>query len=110
MEHEDIFPRNFIKALTPPTNYSGADRIFSETGDLFNSTVNIVDDYVNILPGKHKKDLKLDQLPTSLNKAIRIFLLAKALRYLRGQKNEHCTMMINVSRFNDVQAKVHGLI
>jgi hypothetical protein len=110
MEHEDIFPRNFIKALTPPTNYSGADRIFSATGDLFNSTVNIVDDYVNILPGKHKKDLKLDQLPTSLNKAIRIFLLAKALRYLRGQKNEHCTMMINVSRFNDVQAKVHGLV
>jgi hypothetical protein len=110
MEHEDIFPRNFIKALVPPTNYSGAKRIFSATGDLYESTVNTVGDYADILPVKHKKDHHLEILPPSLYTAIRVFLLAKALRYLRGQKNEHCSMMINVSRFNDVQAKVEGLV
>ena len=34
MEEEDLFPRHFIKALDPPSNYSGAYRIFDPKGDL----------------------------------------------------------------------------
>ncbi len=112
MEEEDLFPRNFIKALEPPTNYSGAERIFIETGDLFQRTVRPVDDYVNILPLGHKKEdaRDLQILPESLLKAVRVFLLARAIRVIRGDGHKHCSMMINVSRFNDVQEKVEGLV
>jgi len=110
MKEEDLFPRNFITALDPPNNYSGAERVFSETGDLRKSMVKYVDDYVDILPLKHRKNDPLMELPPSLYRAVRVFLLAKALRYIRGQGNKHCSMMINVSRFNDMQAKVEGLV
>lgn len=110
MEQEDIFPRNFIKALEAPTNYSGANRIFSEDGDLLESTVRVVDDYADILPMKHRKDDDLVELPPSLYTAIRVFLLARAIRYIRGHKYKHCSMMINVSRFNNMQARVEGLV
>ncbi|WP_240344925.1 Z1 domain-containing protein [Novosphingobium sp. THN1] len=38
-----------------------------------------------------------------------MFVLARAIRVLRGDGAKHCSMMINVSRFNDIQDYVHGL-
>lgn len=112
MEREDLFPRHFIKALDPPTNYVGATRVFSEDGDLRADMVNVVasDDYEDILPLKHPRTLELKELPSTLLEAIRVFVLARAIRILRGDGHKHCSMMINVSRFNDVQEKVHGLV
>lgn len=110
MEHEDLFPRNFIKALDPPTNYCGASKYFSETGEFSERCVHKIEDYQDILPLKHSKSLKLETLPDSLRYAIRAFVLARAIRVLRGDGNKHCTMMVNVSRFNDVQAEVSGKI
>jgi len=110
LEEEDLFPKHFIKALSPPTNYCGASRIFNPKGDLHKSTVRIVDDYVNILRLKHKKDDPLDILPPSLKEAIRVFVLARTIRHLRGDGKKHCTMMINVSRFNDMQSRVEDLV
>ena len=110
MKEADLFPRNFIKALSPPKNYSGATRIFAGDGDLGARTLSIVEDYVDILPLKHKKSDDLPILPPSLYYAVRCFVLARAVRFLRNNGNKHCTMMINVSRFNDMQEKVHGLV
>lgn len=110
MKEEDLFPKNFIHALEPPVNYCGAERIFSDDGDLRADMVETVDDYADILPLKHKKDHPLEELPDSLKQAIRVFLLAKTIRYLRGEGKRHCSMMINVSRFNDIQARVEGLV
>ena len=110
MEEEDLFPRHFIKALDPPSNYSGAYRIFDPKGNLHKTTVRVVDDYVDILPLKHKKNDPLDVLPPSLEHAIRVFVIARAIRVLRGNGRKHCTMMINVSRFNDMQERVEGLV
>jgi len=112
MGREDLFPRHFIKALDPPTNYVGADRVFSESGDLRKKMVKILPDkdYHDILPLTHRKDLELKELPSSLQNAIRNFILVRAIRILRGDGNKHCSMMINVSRFNDVQEKVQGLV
>ena len=58
----------------------------------------------------HKRDIQINQLPSSLYVAIRMFVLARAIRILRGDGRKHCSMMINVSRFNDVQEKVLGLV
>lgn len=110
MQQEDLFPRHFIKALEAPTDYCGANRIFSDGGDLKERMLVNIDDYVDILPIKHKKDLVLECLPSSLEEAIRCFVISRALRYIRDQKKSHCTMMINVSRFNDMQNQVKGLV
>lgn len=107
MEEEDLFPKNFIVALEAPKNYFGSERIFSNKGDLNKSTVRYVSDYVDILPLKHKINRSIEDLPPSLKTAVRVFLLAKALRYVRGQGEKHCSMMINVSRFNAIQSQVH---
>lgn len=110
MSGNDLFPRHFIKALDPPTNYVGATRVFSQDGDLRKPMLRIVTDYGNIIPLTHKRDLDLAELPPTLRKAVRTFILVRALRILRGDGTKHCSMMINVSRFNDVQDKVHGLV
>ena len=113
-EHEmladDLFPRHFIKALDPPSNYVGASRMFGEKADLKDLSVRVVNDYEDILPLKHKKDIPLSLLPESLREAVRVFVLVRGVKVLRKQGNHHCSMMINVSRFNDVQDRVAGLI
>ena len=110
MLRDDLFPRHFIKALDPPSNYVGASRVFETEGDLRTTMVRVVEDYLDILPLKHKRDHELPLLPPSMKEAIRIFLLTRAIRILRSQGGRHCSMMINVSRFNDVQEKIHGRV
>ena len=110
MFNDDLFPRNFISVLDAPKKYVGAYRVFNPEGNLYNNMVRLVDDFGDLLPLKHKKDLEIEYLPESLKKAIRVFCLTRAIRVLRDQGSEHCTMMVNVSRFNDVQDKVHGKI
>jgi hypothetical protein len=108
LEQEDLFPRNFIKALEPPTNYCGAARYFAEDGNLRERSVVRVDDYEDILPLQHKKTHPLEAIPRSLQEAVRAFILARAIRVLRGDGKKHATMMVNASRFNDVQDKLEG--
>jgi hypothetical protein len=112
MLSDDLFPRNFIKELDPPSAYVGAARVFAESGDLRKTHVVQVDDrdFDGILPLSHKRDIQINHLPSSLYVAIRMFVLARAIRILRGDGRKHCSMMINVSRFNDVQEKVLGLV
>ena len=62
------------------------------------------------LPLKHKSDHELVSLPGSLKEAILLFIIAKAVRVSRGQQRKHCSMMVNISRFNRVQSKAHELI
>lgn len=69
--------------------------------------VEVVKDYVPHLPLNHKADHPATLAPSLLT-AVRVFVLTRAIRILRGQGRQHCTMMINVSRFNAIQEKVHG--
>lgn len=110
MEHDDLFPKHFIKALDPPTNYVGSRRVFWEQGDLRQPMVRVVDDYRSVLPLAHKAHELPPALPASLLKAIRVFCLTRAIRIVRSQGRKHCSMMVNVSRFNAVQDAVHGLL
>ncbi|MBL4731553.1 MAG: Z1 domain-containing protein [Rhizobiaceae bacterium] len=111
----DLFPRNFIKSLGVPDNYVGAARLFGDESEHPNPllhTVSVVDDYTDILPLKHKKEdaSSLSSLPPSLEKAIQTFVLFCAVQKFRGNWGKHMTMMINVSRFNDVQSRVEDLV
>lgn len=109
MEREDLFPRDFIISLDAPTNYVGAARIFPDSGDL-HGTLTTVDDHVDLLPEKHKITHPLTQIPESLKEAVRTFVLARAIRVLRGQDKSHSSMLVNASRFNVVQTKLTGLV
>lgn len=109
MAREDLFPRDFIVSLDAPTNYVGASRIFPETGDLHDCLVP-VDDHTGVLPEKHKISHPLTSIPGSLKDAVRTFVLARAIRVLRGQERSHSSMLINASRFNEVQTKLTGLV
>ena len=107
---DDLFPANFIRTLEAPDNYMGADKIFSPTAKFFERMVVPINDFEEILPLKHKNFHSVTELPHSLRKAIIHFILAKCVRVLRGDRQKHCTMMINVSRFNSVQREVEGLV
>lgn len=110
MLHDDLFPRHFIKALDPPNNYVGSKAVFARDGRLRETMVQLVDDFEDTLPLKHKRSDPVHELPDSLVDAVRTFVLARAIRVLRGDGTKHCSMMINVSRFNDIQESVYGLV
>lgn len=106
---EKLFPRDFIYCLDPPNNYYGPGWFFADdTGP--NDPVIPTRDAEHYLPLSHKKDHIISELPPSLYEAIDHFILARAIRNLRGQKNEHASMMINVSRFISVQKTVGGFV
>lgn len=104
---EDLFPRHFIVGLDPPTNYFGASRVFLEDAD---SIVCHIDDNEDYLPLKHEKNFAVASLPPSLIEAIRTFVVARAIRLVRGQVNQHCSMLVNASRFTDVQRQIRNEI
>lgn len=101
----DLFPSNFIYSLNTPSHYIGADSIFLEDGKHYHQLRDI-DDAENFFPHTHKKDHRVNELPDSLKNAVQVFLLSCAIRDIRGEELRHRSMLINVSRFTDVQARV----
>lgn len=105
----DLFPNNFIYSLKPPSNYVGAASIFAEEGRL-SGQLQDVDDIEPLLPAKHRKDIEVNELPQSMMDAIGVFLISCAIRDLRGEPLKHRSMLINVSRFTEVQAKLADIV
>ncbi len=108
MLEDDLFPRDFILSLDAPDNYVGPERIFDRDGDL--NIVEEVDDYEPTLSLSHKIDHPIEELPPSLYEAVICFVLARAIRLSRGQGGAHNSMMINVSRFTNIQSKIRLLV
>lgn len=108
---DDLFPRDFIYALSPPTNYIGADAIFSIDANYTDSVIEIKNQEMDkFFPFKHKKDYPVDGLPPSMLEAIGYFMIVNAVRDLRGDNTLHRSMLINVSRFTDIQTKISELV
>jgi hypothetical protein len=103
----DLFPRNFIVNLEAPDNYFGARKVFIENPE---SIIRHIDDNQDYLPIQHKKDYSIVGLPNSLQKAVRVFILARTIRLARGQLNKHSSMLVNTSRFTDVQRQLRNEI
>ena len=107
MVGHDLFPRDFIVSLDPPTNYFGAARVFRDSTD---KVLRDVDDHDDLLPTSHQIDHIVTGLPESLEEAVRVFVLARAIRLARGQDRSHNSMLVNVSRFVAVQQQVRNEI
>jgi hypothetical protein len=106
---DELFPRDFIYCLDAPNTYFGPDKVFLDDQSSA-QILEAIDDCEDYLPFSHKKDCELAELPPSLYRAINQFVVARAIRNLRGHANKHCSMMVNVSRFVNVQQTVRGFI
>lgn len=104
---QDLFPRDFIIGLDAPSNYFGAQKIFLDARD---HHIRLIDDNEDVLPMKHKIDHPVDVLPVSLVEAVRAFIVARAIRNARGQQAGHASMLVNASRFTDVQGRLRSRI
>jgi hypothetical protein len=115
-EHEmfgdDLFPRDFIISLSPPDNYFGASRVFLDDPDRENegAVVRHIEDNEDLLPLKHRKDHVVVGLPESLEDAVRAFIVGRTIRLVRGHSGTHNSMLVNVSRFTDVQRQLRNEI
>ncbi|WP_454861680.1 Z1 domain-containing protein [Peribacillus frigoritolerans] len=100
---KDLFPEDFIYALSAPSNYFGAEKIFL---DPEKKHFYEVKDTKDILPIPHKKEYRLPELPQSLEDAIRLFIINIAIRHLRNQENKHNSMLIHITRFTAVHQSI----
>jgi Z1 domain len=106
-----ILPFHFIASLPAPSDYFGPERVFGfQPDDPCEGAleplpiVRIVADYDDWMPDGHRKDwIPPSQLPGSLSQAISAFVLACAARQVRGQMTDHNSMLIHVTRFQNVQ-------
>lgn len=124
-EGPDLFPRAFIVNLAAPSNYVGPARMFGKMANeervgALPLSRNITDHYdpkadSGWMPPKHKKTHVptyngQETIPPSLSEAICVFVLACAVRDLRGQGDQHSSMLVHVTRLNDVQARVRNQV
>lgn len=113
MEKDDLFPRDFIYSLKASDKYIGPSSVFSENGKYHNCLVNL-SDYVSgpsqsLFSYSHKKDWNGDRLFPSFYESIITFCLANAIRDRRNDVTTHRSMLINMSRFIDVQKRIAGI-
>lgn len=109
MLKSDLFPKDFIFALDPPSNYFGSQKIFLDKSSKF---IVPIEDYDDSFALKHKKEWDGDHLFPSLTEAINAFLIANSIRDLNEEKlkNSHRSMLINISRFINVQNKIEDIV
>lgn len=113
----DLFPRSFMVALEPPSNYCGPEVVFGledpSAAEIREPLpiIHEVNDHEQWLPDTHRKgDRPHSPLPASLVQALDAFVLSTAIRKIRERKYDvaggHCTMLVHVTRFTDVQREV----
>ncbi|MFG3225167.1 Z1 domain-containing protein [Kitasatospora sp. NPDC048194] len=114
---DDLFPRSFMVALSPPSNYCGPEVVFGledPTADVVREPLPVIRDVADEaawMPDGHTKDHQPpSELPASLRQAIDAFVLATAARKARseyfGSRAGHNTMLVHVTRFKAVQFAV----
>ena len=106
---QDLFPKDYIYSLDAPSNYIGARNVFGENG-AYQDMIEDLYDGEEYFPLSHKKDDYIAELSPTLKIAINEFLLANAVRDLRGDNKKHRSMMVNTSRFVNVQDRFGTLI
>ena len=107
MVGHDLFPRDFIVSLDAPTNYFGPSRVFRDNAAI---VLKDLEDHADLLPTSHKIDHRVTELPESLREAVRVFIVARAIRLVRGQSQAHNSMLVNASRFMNVQQQIRNEI
>ncbi len=129
---DDLFPRSFITCLPAPSNFIGPSRVFGLDND-FNPDddkfeglpiLRPVRDHADTLkshetkgwiPPKHNSAHvvlynDIDTVSLSLRKAIHSFVLTCAARTARGHEKVHNSMLVHVTRYNNVQQQIYDQV
>jgi hypothetical protein len=106
----DLFPRDFVYSLSAPNNYIGNTAIFGDEASHESIVQDIGDNAEDVIPIKHSSTIGVNDLPESLYTALNYFVLTNVIRDLRGPINSHRSMLVNVSRFTNVQSQVRNII
>lgn len=103
---EDLFPRDFIVNIPPPSNYIGAAQVFGfeneKTGEAFEGLdiIRPAEDQEPWFPrtiNRENRNILPDDVPGSLKESIQAFIFTCAVRRLRGQDKKHNSMLIHVA-------------
>lgn len=113
----DLFPKDFIVALSKPVSYIGAEELFGaqdtegniSSGLPLIRTINEMDRDI-ISASKRGQEKDFDELPPSLEYALDCFIVAGALRIARNQNGNHISMLVHGSYLQKDQEKVHAHI
>lgn len=106
---KDLYPKDFVIALSQPKEYCGPDEFFNTTGYLEDNKPMFIrhlseEDRELLDKLRTKDDAELfKEVPLSMRESILAFFISIAIRELRGQKKLHNSMLIHTSRFTDVQ-------
>lgn len=117
---DDLFPRNFIINLPAPSNHIGPAKVFGldtyeqagikEEEEEGIPVVRVINDFEDFIPTNHKKYHEPVEIPESLKKAIKCFVISCAARAARKQEKEHNSMLIHVTRYTHVQMRIYDLV
>jgi hypothetical protein len=107
----DLFPKDFIVNIHPPSNYIGAAQVFGFenplTGDKLEplKLIRLVDDQAPCFPKTLNKDNRenrpegISDLPTSFTTAVKSFIIACAIKRHRGLTKDHNSMLVHVALY-----------
>lgn len=100
----DLFPKDFIYSMWAPSNYIGPRSIFEPDGK-HSYMLRTIPNTEKLFEGDlyHKKTAVFEVIPESLKKAVAAFFISCTMRDLKGDREKPMSMMIHISRFNDVQ-------
>jgi hypothetical protein len=113
----DLYPSDFVVALSKPPNYFGAELFFGREPlenedtepaappDMFRLVAD--DEVPRLRPTKpaEAEDFEAD-VPTSLRTAVEYFILATAARWARGHRMKHSSMLVHTSMNLPVHRKL----
>lgn len=98
-----LYPADFISVLPTPGTYFGAEKLFGLSQDSSARVSDLIrhiddDEIENLVPASGKNALPFEARVTpSLETAIKWFIVATAVRRLRGQSGEHSTMLVHTT-------------
>jgi hypothetical protein len=114
----DLYPRDFIVDLPRPDDYFGPEKIFGRDrlrgdGEEESAGLDVIREVPtvevpNLRPAGRAAgfDFDLARCP-SLQSAIEYFWIATAVRWFRGQRTKHSSMLIHSSQYVSVHQKYH---
>ncbi|WP_286166229.1 Z1 domain-containing protein [Bacillus sp. E(2018)] len=110
--NKDLYPSDFVVGLPKPEKYCGPEEFFNVYEDADYQKPSLIryigkEDEEAFEHIKKAQDAhKFELVPPKMAEGIYAFLIAIAIRNLRGQSNKHNSMLIHTSRFKNVQSTI----
>lgn len=117
---EDLYPDDFVVALPRPDGYMGADYFFgteraageeSELDAVYDLAREVPDDEARVLAPRGRNLAAFDPAITdSLDRAIRWFILATAIRQLRKGRAQDSSMLVHTTHRTEAHGRLASVI